>query len=333
VPTFAARLRYRPQIMHAGLLVMLVCVAGAVVAAVENMASAAPYIAGVGGLVYFVAVVVAMIPQSGTIAIDGDTVTPSWGAPIRMHARPELASWVIAGIDAAMGLAITIPGLRIGIDKHDGEGYELRGSPRRTVDCQVDKDTGDALLAALGFTRGKPGPLVVPLVRSAQTFGGVVRAMLPWLVTMTVLAVAAVIVGSTEVGEEFARTSHGQLTMAIGSGALAVIAIVVMIVRGRRVRMPELELRFSDDALSVGEQQIPWSAVTIEKLTYTVSSRYGAFAMPVLVLGIGDRKPLRLGAYDGALAWSGATAKTWRAPTWLVAATKWPRLLAALEAR
>jgi hypothetical protein len=325
--------------MRAGLLFMVACGAGAVVAALGDAPSLAPYIAGAGALGYFAATVAAMIPQSGTIAVDGDTVTASWRAPIRMRDRPELASWVVAGLDAAMGLVVTIRGdggtLRIGGDKHDGEGYVLAGSPRRTVDCHVDKGELDALLAALGVVRGTPGPLIVPLVRNGQSLAGVVRNMWPLLLPIAAFGIAAVILGNTEAGERFAQSAEGRLTMAIASGAVAVIAIATMVIRSRRVRSPELELRFDDDALIVaraggGETRVPWSAVTVEKLVHHSSSRYGTYAMPLLVLGLGDGRPLRIGTWDTTRAWPGTPAKTGRGPTWVVGTAKWPRFVDAL---
>jgi hypothetical protein len=340
VPTFAARRSYRPQVMIAGLAFMLACgVAAAALALAHDAAAVAPYVAGAGVLAYLVATMVAMIPQSVTLAVDGRTVTPSWRPAIRVSEQ-QLSSWVVAGIDAAMGLALTIKGdrgsLRIGGTGHDGEGYELRGKPVRTIDCHLDKGELDALLAVLGIVRGDAGPLAVPLVRSSQSFGGMLRTMLPWILAIGVLGVVGVVVGNTEAGERFSSSPEGQLTMAVASGAIGVIGIAAMVIRGRRVKLPELELRFDDDALIVVttrtavETRIPWGAITIEKLRYSVTSRVGTFTMPVLVLGIG-RKPLRIGAWDTTLAWPGESATTWRGPTWLVGAARWPRFLDALR--
>jgi hypothetical protein len=124
--------------------------------------------------------------------------------------------------------------------------------------------------------------------------------------------------------------------MVIASGVLAVIGLGWMIVRSRRVRTPDLELSFDDDALVIRDkrgavQRAPWSAVTIEKLTHSVSSRMGTYSMPVLVLNVPDRKPLRLGAWDTQLAWPGQTMKTWRAPSWVVGSAQWPLFLDALK--
>jgi hypothetical protein len=293
-----------------------------------------------GAVGYFIATIVAMIPQSVTIAIDGQTVTPSFGPPIRMRDRPELSSWVVAGIDAAMGLAVTIGErgqLRIGGNGHDGEGYELRGAPVRTVDCHLDKQQIEALLAALGIARGKAGPLAVPLVRNSQSFGHVVRSMLPWALTIAGFGVLAGILGDTEAGDRFSRSPEGRLAISLACGAIALISVVYMVIRVRRVKMPALELRFSDDALIVVtrrngvERRVPWSRVAIEKLQHSVTSRVGTFTMPILVLDLGDGKPLRIGAWDTALAWPGEPAKSWRGPTWLVGAAKWPRFLAEMK--
>src|SRR5688572_25042390 len=120
---FAARRSYRPNVMIAGLAFMLVCGAAAVaLAVVYDAARLFPYVAGAGALTYFVAAVVAMIPQSVTLAVDGDTVTPSWRPAIRVRDR-TLSAWVVAGIDAPMGLAVTLRGdrgtVRVGANGHD----------------------------------------------------------------------------------------------------------------------------------------------------------------------------------------------------------------------
>ncbi len=336
VPSFTARRSYRPRVMFAGLGVMLGFGALAVVLALADRTDLAPYVAGAGALAYFISTIAAMIPQQVTIEIAGKTVTPSWRGAIEVD-RVELGYWVVPGIDAASGLAVTIRGkggaLRIGGDKHDGEGYEL-GAPTRTVDCHLRADELDALVQLLGITRGEPGPLAIPLIRSSQSIVGIARGMAPWLITITVLGVLGIVVGNTAWGQDMLATPDGQLVMALVCGGVALFGVVWMIVRSRRVRGAELELREEDDALIVDDgkapQRVPWKSIAIEKLTYSVSSRMGTFSMPLLVLTIGDRK-LRLGAWDTQLAWPGQPAKTWRAPHWLVGAAKWPKLLDLLK--
>ncbi|MBA2544207.1 MAG: hypothetical protein H0V17_31475 [Deltaproteobacteria bacterium] len=318
---------------------MLACLAVSAVLATGEGASIAPYVAGAGALVYFIATIAAMIPQTVTFEIAGTTVTPSWRGPIS-GASIEVGSWVAPGVDASIGLAVYVRGaggtLRIGLDGHDGEGYAMRGKPTRVVDCTLPKTEAADLLAAFGIERGPAGPLAIPLLRSTQSFGGVARGMAPWLISITLLGVFGIVVGNTEWGEQMLKSPHGQLVMVIVCGGLALAGVVMMIVRGRRVKTPELELRFDDDALRITDvrrgtaTQVPWSSVTIEKLKYSVSSRMGTFSMPLMVLGLGDRT-LRIGAWDTGLAWPGAPASTWRAPHWLVGAAKWPKLVDALK--
>jgi len=331
VPSFAARRSYRPRVLLAGVGFLLACGAAAASLALHDHGDLAPYVAGAGALAYLVTSVVAMVPHSVPLELAGKRLT-SWAGEIEI-ASVELASWVIAGVDAQTGVAVRVRGngggLWIGGEGHDGEGYTLRARPTRTVDCQLAKPDFDRLLAALGIEKGPPGPLVVPLVRNRQTVAGTLRAMVPLLIAMPVVSIVGVLVSTTTLGV-WAETESGQLGLAIITVSLAVLAVGWMIVRGRRVRMPERELRFDDDALVVAKgsetTRTAWPDVTIEKLRYQVTSRTGTFAMPVLVLGT-----LRLGAWDTALDWPGDAGKTWRGPTWLVGAVKWPKLLAALQ--
>ncbi len=338
VPRFTARRSYRPRAMLAGLGFMLLCGAIAAVVALDGSAEIAPYIAGAGGLAYFIATIVAMIPQTVCLEIEGKTVTPSWRRPIEVE-RAEVGPWVVAGIDAASGLVVTVRGrggsLRIGGQNHAGEGYQL-GAPSRSVDCHLPKEAFDELTLLLGVSRGEAGPLVVPLVRSSQSFSGVVRQMWPWLATITLLGIMGLVIGNTAWGERLMTTQEGTLGMAIASGGLAIVGIGWMILRARRVRVPELELCEEDDALVIRDrrghaQRVPWTSIAIEKLTHSVSSRVGTFPMPVLILTVPDRKPLRLGAWDTQLAWPGTPVKTWRAPHWVVGSAQWPAFLDALE--
>lgn len=317
---------------------MVLCVAIAAALALSGSGEIAPYVAGAGALAYFVSAIVAMIPQAVTLEVAGTTVTPSWRRPIEVE-RVELGAWVLAGIDAASGVVATVRGrggaLRIGGEQHPGEGYQL-GAASRAVDCQLPADAFDDLVALLGVSRGEPGPLVVPLVRSSQSIAGVLRQMWPWLATITLLGTSGLVVGNTAWGAQLMASPDGQLGMAIGSGALALLGIGWMIVRSRRIRAPELELCEEDDALVIRDrrgsaQRVPWRAIAIEKRTHSVSSRVGTFAMPVLILTVPDRGPLRLGAWDTRLAWPGAPAKTWRAPSWVVGSALWPAFLAALQ--
>ncbi len=319
---------------------MLLCGAIAVVVAIDGSGEIAPYIAGAGGLAYFVATIVAMIPQTVTLEVEGKTVTPSWRRAIEVE-RALVGAWVVAGIDAASGLVVTVRGrggsLRIGGEKHAGEGYQL-GAPSRSVDCHLPEEAFDELVELLGVTRGEAGPLVVPLVRSSQSFSGVLRQMWPWLATIALLGLMGLVLGNTSWGERLLASPEGSLGMAIASGGLAIVGIGWMILRARRVRVPELELCEEDDALVIRDrrgnaQRVPWKSLAIEKLTHSVSSRVGTYSMPVLILTVPDRKPLRLGAWDTQLAWPGQPAKTWRAPSWVVGSAQWPRFLDALKRR
>jgi len=323
--------------MFAGLGGLFGCGAGAVVLAIQDQVEIAPYVAGAGGLAYFVSTIAAMIPQQVTLEVTGKRVVPSWRAAIEVD-RIEIGSWVLAGVDVATGIVVTLRGagrtLRIGGDKHGGEGYTL-GDPTRTVDCQLPREAFDDLVKGLGIITHAEGPLAVPLVRSSQSFGGG-SSDAPWLITISLLGVLGLVVGNTSWGEVLLASPEGQLGMAVVSGGLAVTGICWMFVRSRRVRVAELELGEESDALVIRDQggavqRVPWKAIEIEKRTYSVTSRVGTFAMPVLVLSLPERKPLRLGAWDTQLAWPGQPAKTWRAPTWIVGTAKWPKLLDALE--
>lgn len=338
VPRFTARRSYRPRAMLAGLGFMVLCVAIAAALALSGSGEIAPYVAGAGALAYFVSAIVAMIPQAVTLEIVGTSVTPSWRRPIEVE-RVEVGAWVLAGVDAASGVVATMRGrggaLRIGGEKHAGDGYRL-GAPSRSVDCQLPAQAFDELALLLGVARGEPGPLVVPLVRSSQSFAGVVRQMAPWLATIMLLGILGLVVGNTAWGEQLMASPDGQLGMAIVSGGLALLGIGWMIVRGRRIRSPELELCEEPEVLVIRDrrgaaQRVPWREIAIEKQTHSVSSRVGTFSMPVLILTVPDRKPLRLGAWDTQLAWPGAPAKTWRAPSWVVGSAQWPAFLDALK--
>ncbi len=320
----------------AGLGCFLACAISGVALSFEfDRAEIVPWVVGVGALGFFIASLYAMVPAQVAIAIDGKIVTPSWRRAITAE-RIAVGNWVLPGIGAATGLAVTIRGpggtLRIGGEAHDGEGYTL-GAPTRTIDCQLPKQDFEDLLAALGIARGPSGPLAVPLLRSTQSFGGIVRGMAPWLVTITVIGAFNLVVGAW--GEAVLASPDGQLVIGAICGGVAIFGIGWMIVRGRRIRTPELELREEPDALVLhdmrgGSSRADWKAIAIEKLIHSVSSRAGTFSMPVLVLTMPDRK-LRLGAWDTQLAWPGQPAKTWRAPTWIVGAAKWPKLLDALK--
>jgi hypothetical protein len=340
MPRFAARRSYRPRAMFAGLGFMLVCVAISVgLGASNEYVEMAPYVAGAGALAYFVATIVAMIPQAVTIEIKGTAVRPSWRPEITRE-RVVLSNLVAAGVDAAMGVAVEISGpggrVRIGANGHDGEGYALGGKPLRSVDCHVDKGQLEALLRSLAIEKGPPGPLVIPLVRSGQSFGAIARGMGPILIAIAAMSLFGLVLANTRWGDELMKSETGRLVVPIVCTVLAIGAVVAMIVRRRRVRRPEVELRFDREALIIADPdrdrttRVPWRDVTIEKLTYKVSSRVGTFSMPVLVVTVPERK-LRIGAWDTALAWPGQPANTWRAPTWVVGAAIWPKLLDVLK--
>lgn len=339
VPTFTARRSYRPRVAYAGVGFMLACILIAVGLGASGETQIAPYIGGAGAVAYFVATIVAMIPQQVSLEIKGRAIRPSW-SPEFEREHVTLSILVAPGLDAAMGLAVEIRGaggkVRIGGERHDGEGYRVTGKPVRSVECALPRDTFDELLAAVGVERGPPGPLAIPLIRSTQSLGGLLRGMAPWLITISLLGVFGIVLGNTTWGEELMKSEGGQLVIAVVCGGIAVIGIGGMIVRGRRVRRPALELRFDKEALIVAdtrretEARVPWADIAIEKLTYNVSSRYGAFSVPLLVL-VMPQKKLRLGAWDTGLAWPGEPSKTWRGPHWLVGAAKWPKLLDALK--
>jgi hypothetical protein len=321
--------------MIAGLAWMLGCgvIAGGL-AVLADAASIAPYVAGAGALGYFISTIAAMIPQQVTLDVSPTVVTTSWRGAIEIATPPQLGTWVVAGIDAPMGLVLRVGSLRIGGEGHDGAGYEVRGAPTRTVDCHLGKADFEALCVAIGIRKGELGPVVVPLVRSSQSAGGAVRMMAPWLLTMAGVSTLGVIAGETGVME----TRDGRIALVAITVAIVVAGIAVMVVRGRRVRAPELELRVEADALVLARAggdvivRAPWATVTIERRRFTQSSRAGSYAMPLLVLTLEGHEPLRLGAWDTRLAWPDGPEKAWRGPKWLAGAAVWPRLIEALRA-
>jgi hypothetical protein len=335
VPTFAARRSYRPRWTVFGLAFVLAGGACAAALAVTTEAHSIAAGVGIAGAVgYLVATIASMIPQRVSLVVEGSTLTPSWRRAVSVEAA-RLGTWVIGGIDVATGLVLHVGGLRIGGDKHDGEGYAVTGPPARAVDCHLERGEFEALLAAVGIRKGPPGPLVVPLVRSAQSLRAMVSGMAPWLVTIAVMSVIGVILNSTDAGRALAESREGQLGLAIGTSAAALACVAFMILRARRVRAPELVLRADPDALvlvrGANESRTPWPAITTQRLRYSQSSRVGTYTMPILVLALGEGgKALRLGAWDAGLAWPGQPAKAWRGPQWLVGAAHWPRLLDAL---
>ncbi|MEO8705596.1 MAG: hypothetical protein ABI867_36535 [Kofleriaceae bacterium] len=318
--------------MIAGLLWMLGCGVGAAALALAGATAIAPYAIGAGVLGYFVSTIAAMIPQQVTLEVAVGEVAPSWRPAIH-GATPELGSWVVAGIDAPLGLVLRIGALRIGGEGHDGAGYDIRGAATRTVDCHVGKVDFEAMCAALGIRKGALGPVVVPLVRSSQSTSGVLRMMAPWLATIGLVSVLGIIAGETG----WLDTANGQLGLTIATAAIVVAGIVVMVLRGRRVRAPELELRVTPDALVLarpGGEPIsatPWPAVLTERRRFTQSSRAGSYTMPLLILTVEGHEPLRLGAWDTRLAWPDGPDKAWRGPKWIAGAAVWPRLIEALR--
>src|SRR4051812_35856483 len=87
--------------MVAGLVWLVACGGAAALVIVSDAPSIARYVGGAGALGYFVAMIVAMIPQQVTLAVAAGEIVPSWRAEVR--GAPELGSWVAAGIDAPMG--------------------------------------------------------------------------------------------------------------------------------------------------------------------------------------------------------------------------------------
>ncbi len=347
VPTFVARRSYRPLAFVAGVVFLVVCGLGALALALSGHTDLAPYVGGAGALGYFVSTIAAMIPQQVEIAIEGRRVVPSWRTPLEAT-DVRVGAWVVAGIDAATGSVVYVRGrrgkaLRIGGERHDAEGYPVEARPSHTVDCHMPAGDFDRLLAALEIQRtpiDPRAPLVVPLVRNRQNLAGVARDMLPWVAAMTLIGVGGGLLSSSDSGRRFLSSSGGQLATGIGSAVIALIAIGWIIVRGRRVRMPTLELRVDGDEIALGKLggativRGSLRELSFQRLRYTVRTRYSSHPMPVIELRFPDRS-LRIGAWDPHLAWgeqdgAGATS-TWRSPTWLVASTVWPKLVAALE--
>jgi len=359
MPTFAARRSSRPLAIVAGLGFLLACGAAALALALAGHTDLAPYLVGAGALGYFVSTIAAVLPQRVTLDVDGRRIATSWRGAIDV-AEVRVGSWVTPGIDAQMGTVLHLRGrggtLRVGGEGLDGDGYERTAPPSRTVDCDLPAADLERLLAMFDVRPGPAGPLAIPLVRNAHNVGGVMRTMAAWFAVMGMFAIGGAVLGNTELGERVMRSPDGQIAIAVTTGGLAVLAIVWMVVRGRRVRMPELELRFEDDALVIARSstiaspgfagarngldrsaevidRLPWTGLAIERLRYQVAARTGRFEMPVLVLGGGSR-PLRLGAWTTELAWDRevTAGSTRRGPTWVVGATKWRRLLDALAA-
>jgi hypothetical protein len=318
--------------MLVGLAWLVACGGGAAALVIVSDAhSIALYFGGAGALGYFASTVAALIPRQVTLAVAAGEIVPSWRPEVR--GTPELGSWVAAGIDAPMGLVLRVGDLRIGGDGHDGAGYDIRGAATRTVDCHVGRDDFEALCAAVGIRKGELGPVIVALVRSTQSAGGALRMMAPWLLTIVAVSVLSIVAGRSALME----TRTGQLGLTIAAAAIVVVGIAVMVLRSRRVRAPELELRVEPDALVLatpgGEpiSRTPWSAVTTKRRRFTPTSRAGSYTMPLLVLTLEGHEPLRLGAWDTRLAWPDKPAKAWRGPKWVAGAAMWPRLVDELR--
>jgi hypothetical protein len=290
------------------------------------------WLAGAGVLGYLIGTFAAMIPQDVTLDVSRDEVIPSWRRPVRAH-DVRLGLWVVAGIDAAMGVVAHVGKLKIGGEQHSGDGYSLDGPASRGVDCQLPAADFDALVAALGVRKGAAGPLVMPLVRSSQSAGGMLRMMAPWLATMAVAGGFGLIVGT--VGESLTATPAGNLVIGGVTAAIVVGGLVLTIVRSMRVRRPDRELRIEEHDLvlaKIGGDELAragWASVTAEPRTYRFGTGAGRFEMPVLELAI-DRVQLRIGAWDQRLAWPEGTRRG-RGPRWLVGAPQWPRLVEKLK--
>jgi len=288
---------------------------------------------------YLIATVAAIVPQQVRLEVAPGEVLPSWRRGVR-NAEVALGPWVVAGVDASMGVVAHVRGdggrLRIGGEQHAGDGYALTGAPARTVDCHLAAADFDALLAALGVRRGATGPLVIPLVRSTQTAGGVLRMMSPWLATMAVAGGFGLVVAT--LGESLTESPSGQLVIGGVTAAIVVGGLALTIVRSMRVRRPERELRVEAADLvvaNVGGGELAragWGSVTAEPRVYRVGSGAGRFAMPALELTVGDMR-LRVAAWDHRLAWPDGTPRVRRGPRWLVGSPQWPRLVAVLQER
>jgi hypothetical protein len=333
VPRFVARRSYRPRAMAAGLLWLAVIGGGTVVLAATTQGDL-PYgwLAGAGVLGYLIATFAAMIPQDVTLDVSRDEVIPSWRPPARVH-EVRLGLWVVAGIDAAMGVVAHVGKLKIGGEQHGGDGYSLDGPAVRSVDCQLPAADFDALVAALGVARGTAGPLVIPLVASTQSAGGVFRMMLPWLATMAVAGAFGLIVGT--VGESLTATPAGTIVIGGVTAAIVVGGLALTIVRSIRVRRPDRELRVLEHDLvlaKVGGDElvrVGWASVGVEAWNHRFGTGAGRFELPVLELAL-DGVRLRIGAWDQRLAWPEGTRRG-RGPRWLVGAPQWPRLVEKLK--
>lgn len=317
---------------------MLACGAGAVVAIRRDTASVAPWIGAAAVVGFMLAALVAGVSERVTLEASAGTLTPSWRPAIRPSAPIQLGTWVAPGLDTAIGVVIHVRGeggmLRIGIEGHDGLGYDLRGPPVRSVDCRVATSELRGLAEALGIQRGEsraPRALAVPLVRNARSFGNVMLALVPWFVTLA----AAITIGIS--GRDLLATRDGQLATTGVLVAITLGSIAVMVIRSRRIRRPSLELRIEPDALVLVRRdgrevlRAAWTEVSAQGWRYEPSSRTGSHAIPLLVLRVGQGAVLRLGAWDTRLAWPDDPERTWRGPSWLVGAPHWPHLVEALR--
>jgi hypothetical protein len=339
--TFVATIAYRKKALWWGLGGLVGSGAIAAALALLGATTLASWAVGAGAIGYLVSAFAAMVPRDVMFSVEPGVLRPSWRRAIHIDDRElALGEWLLAGADTSFGSVLHVGGdgemLRIGGEGHDPSGYELRGAATRTVDCHLPAGQFEELLAALGLRRGVVGPLVVPLQRSMQTIGGSLRMMAPWFVTLAACALVGVGVGATEAGARFYATQVGMFAITGVIVAFVIGGIVVTMLRSRRIRAPELELRFEPTRLVLARvddgpelASAPWSAVTAEPRRYRMRTRSRAYPMPVLALAL-DQEKLLVGVWDHRRDWVGDVPRS-RSARWLVGTARWSRLLAALR--
>ncbi|MBL9015164.1 MAG: hypothetical protein JNL83_13355 [Myxococcales bacterium] len=344
-PTLEGRQRYRRRLFIAGVVAFLgsfVLFYVALFAVGARAEAALPWLVAPGVVGFLVASILSTLPRRVQVALDGHQLIASWRKQPLAVERVTVGRWVLGGVDTACGLAVhlTGPGGRvvIGALDHDGEGYRLDAPPVRATDVDIAAADLDTLLGALGIVRDRaPGPLVVELTRSSQTAGGALGMMAPWFATIAIVAAFGLTIGLTGIADRIQRAPGGPLVLGGVTLAMVVVGLVVTFRRHGRVRLPELALQVTPEALVLvrpgGEEvaRAAWSDVSAEPRQHVMHSRYGRYVIPVLLLSIGGNR-LAIGAWHHGLAWP-FEAPRHRSPRHLAGAPWWPRLVEALHAR
>jgi hypothetical protein len=335
---------WRPAVFVAGLIWL--ALGGAVIAgmAVSHAVAVAnlPYLAGAATVVWFGFVLASLRSTRVSLHLDGHELTMSWRQPLTLDpGAARLGRWVLPHFDSPVGIFIELHGrgrtVRIGARDHDGDGYALAAPPRRNVDAAVSAHDLGTLLDGLQIARDAPGPLVVELVRSSQTIGGLFRTLRPWIITIAITVTYGLTLAFTGLGERLTREPYGGAVMAGTTMAIAVIGLVATVRGATRVKRPALALRVCDDELvlerSSGDVLVraPWQDVGVDPRIHHDWSPRGRWTIPVLVLRVGDHRALTLGVADQRCAWPGKVTRAWRSPRFLVGPVQWKGLVAALN--